>query len=94
MGAHRLQSKGGLNFLGYNNPAVDSGLDSVIVETDATKAAADYAKIGDLVAADGAFIPIASVKDFMILRADLDGVAHIPNYPWTLDLAKLKRKGG
>lgn len=88
------QSKGGLNFLGYNNPAVDSGLDSVIVETDATKAAADYAKIGDLVAADGAFIPIASVKDFMILRADLDGVAHIPNYPWTLDLAKLKRKGG
>ena len=88
------QSKGGLNFLGYNNPAVDSALDTVIVETDAAKAAKAYADIGDLVAADAAFIPIANVKDFMILRSDLDGVAHIPNYPWTLDLAKLKRKGG
>ena len=37
-------------------------------------------------------IPLANAKDVMILRADLDGLAHIPNYPWTLDLAKLKRK--
>jgi peptide/nickel transport system substrate-binding protein len=85
-------SKGGLNFLGYNNPAVDSALDSAIVETDATKAAEDYAKIGDLVAADDAFLPIANVKDLMLIRSDIDGIAHIPNYPWTLDIAKLKRK--
>jgi peptide/nickel transport system substrate-binding protein len=85
-------SKGGLNFLGYNNPAVDSALDSAIVETDTTKAADDYAKIGDLVAAEYAFLPIANVKDLMLIRSDIDGVSHIPNYPWTLDIAKLKRK--
>lgn len=85
-------SKGGLNFLGYDNPDVDAALDNVIVETDATKAAADYAAIGDKVAADYGFLPIADVKDLMLIRSDIDGVAHIPNYPWTLDIAKLKRK--
>jgi peptide/nickel transport system substrate-binding protein len=87
-------SKGGLNFLGYDNPDVDQILDQAIVTTDKAQADTLYAQVGSKVADDVAFIPIANVKDVMILRSDLDGVAHIPNYPWTLDLAKLRRKGG
>ena len=35
---------------------------------------------------------LANVKDIMIVRSNITGLAHIPNYPWTLDLAKLARK--
>jgi peptide/nickel transport system substrate-binding protein len=85
-------SKGGLNFLGYQSADVDTMLDQAITTTDTTKADATYSQVGTKVAGDVAFIPLANIKDVMILRADLDGLAHIPNYPWTLDLAKLRRK--
>jgi hypothetical protein len=35
---------------------------------------------------------LADVRDTMVLRKDLGGIAHVPAYPWMLDLASLRRK--
>jgi hypothetical protein len=39
-----------------------------------------------------AMVFIADVKDFMVVRSDLTGLSHAPNYPWTLDMRQLRRR--
>lgn len=85
-------SRGGLNFFNYANPQVDAAIDAGQREPDKTKADQLYAKAGTLATADLGEAPIAQVDDVMVLRSDLTGVAHVPAYPWTLDLGALGRK--
>jgi peptide/nickel transport system substrate-binding protein len=82
-------SKGGLNFLGYNNPQVDTVLDQGAAATDQTVSNQDYGKAGQLLAADGDLVFIANTRDVMVMRKDLAGIEHVPNYPWALNLAAL-----
>ncbi len=85
-------SEGGLNFFNYSNAQVDAAMDQALREPDKAKAAALYAKAGELATADYGEAPIAQVKDLMVLRSDLTGVEHVPAYPWTLNLGALGRK--
>jgi peptide/nickel transport system substrate-binding protein len=82
---------GGLNFFGYSNPGVDAALDRGLRETASSAAAADYSQAGTLMIADGPLYPFADIKDWMVMRSDLQNVAHVPNYAWTLDLDRLSR---
>ncbi|MCU1691781.1 MAG: transporter substrate-binding protein [Frankiales bacterium] len=82
---------GGLNFFGYSNKTVDALLDQGRATTDKAAADALYGRAGQLLAADGAILFLADVEDTMVVRKDLTGLEHVPNYPWTLDLAKLSR---
>jgi peptide/nickel transport system substrate-binding protein len=84
-------SKGGLNFLGYNNPQVDKLLDQGAATTDTAVSNKDYGDAGKLIAADDGIIFLADVRDVMVMRKSLTGVQHIPNYPWALDLAALSK---
>jgi peptide/nickel transport system substrate-binding protein len=79
-------SKGGLNFLGYNNPEVDKLLDMGATTTDESASKSDYGKAGQLLATDEGIVFLANTRDVMVLRKDLAGIAHVPNYPWALDL--------
>jgi len=84
-------TEGPLNFFNYSNPKVDAALDRGLVEVDAEAAARDYAEAGELATEDWSVVPIAYVSDVVVTRADLNGVEHTPAYPWTVDLAALRR---
>ncbi|HET9052340.1 MAG TPA: ABC transporter substrate-binding protein [Candidatus Dormibacteraeota bacterium] len=82
---------GGLNFFGYSNSGVDAALDRGLRETSSSAATADYGEAGTLMVKDSVVYPFANIKDWMVMRSDLTGVAHIPNYAWYLDLGSLGR---
>jgi peptide/nickel transport system substrate-binding protein len=84
-------STGGLNYLGYNSPQADRLLDKALETTD--KAASDrlYGQAGKIVAQDTGIVFVADPRDVMVLRKNLTGVEHVPNYPWALNLAALQK---
>jgi peptide/nickel transport system substrate-binding protein len=85
-----FQSKGGLNFLGYDNPTLDKTLDQAL-PAQADQAATLYRKVGQQIIDSDAMFFLGDVKDIFVLSKDLTGVSHVPAYPWTLDYATLKR---
>ena len=84
-------SKGGLNYLGYSNPQADKLLDRALETTDKATSDRDYGEAGKIVAQDAAIIFVADPRDVMVLRKNLTGVEHVPNYPWALNLAALQK---
>ena len=38
-----------------------------------------------------AIIFVADPRDVMVLRKNLTGIEHVPNYPWALNLATLQK---
>jgi ABC-type transport system substrate-binding protein len=83
---------GGLDFFGYSNPAVDAALDQGLRSTDPAVQKTAYGQAGQLMLADWVLLPIANIKDWMVMRSDLTGVQHVPNYAWTLDLGAMGRR--
>jgi peptide/nickel transport system substrate-binding protein len=84
-------SKGGLNYLGYSNPQADKLLDQALETTDKATSDRDYGEAGKIVVQDTAIIFVADPRDVMVLRKNLTGVEHVPNYPWALNLAALQK---
>jgi len=84
-------SKGGLNYLGYNSPQVDRLLDRALETTDKATADRAYGQAGKILAQDTGIIFVADPRDVMVLRKNLTGVEHVPNYPWALNLAVLQK---
>jgi peptide/nickel transport system substrate-binding protein len=84
-------STGGLNYLGYKNAQADKALDQALETTDKATADRLYGEAGKIVAQDTAIIFIADPRDVMVLRKNLTGVEHVPNYPWALNLAALQK---
>jgi peptide/nickel transport system substrate-binding protein len=84
-------STGGLNYLGYKNPQADKALDQAQRTTDKATADQLYGQAGKIVAQDTAIIFVADPRDVMVLRKNLTGVEHVPNYPWALNLAALQK---
>lgn len=83
---------GGLNFFNYSNHKVDALIDAGLRSPSTSQSAQDYAQAGVLGASDAGEVPIAQVQDVIVTRSDLSGIAHMPAYPWTLDLGALGRK--
>jgi len=84
-------SKGGLNYLGYKSPQVDRLLDQALETTDKATSDRDYGQAGKILAQDTGIIFVADPRDVMVLRKNLTGVEHVPNYPWALNLAALQK---
>jgi peptide/nickel transport system substrate-binding protein len=84
-------STGGLNYLGYHSPQADRLLDKALETTDKATADRLYGEAGKLVAQDTAIIFIADPRDVMVLRKNLTGIEHVPNYPWALNFATLQK---
>jgi peptide/nickel transport system substrate-binding protein len=82
---------GGLNFLGYSNPQVDTLLNQGAATTDAGASAKAYGKAGQLLVADYGILFLADTRDVMVMRKNLTDVEHVPNYPWALRLGTLAR---
>jgi peptide/nickel transport system substrate-binding protein len=86
-------SSGGLNFLGFKDGQVDKELDQAV---GASQTAADalYRQVGQRVIDSNAMFFLGNVKNVFVVNKNLSDVKSVPAYPWTLDLAALKRTGG
>ena len=82
---------GGLNFMAYSNPTVDSLLNAADVSTNPSVRNADYGQAGQLLDNDYGILFLADTRDVMVMRKNLAGIEHVPNYPWALRLGDLKR---
>jgi peptide/nickel transport system substrate-binding protein len=83
-------STGGLNFLGFKETSVDKHLDEA-VSAPAAKATSLYQQVGQEVIDSNEIFFLGDVKNIFVLNKELTGVEQVPAYPWTVDLAALKR---
>ena len=85
-------STGGLNFLGFKDTEMDALLDRAQSAPDA-QATQLYKQVGSRLIASHEMLFLADVKDTMVLRKDIAGVApaHVRAYPWMLGFGALKR---
>ncbi|HVT64484.1 MAG TPA: ABC transporter substrate-binding protein [Mycobacteriales bacterium] len=84
---------GGLNFFNYSNPKVDALMDKGRANTDKAASDQDYAKAGELMAADYPILFLASSQNVMVWRSTVTGVTFRPEEPWTVPLATLAGTG-
>jgi peptide/nickel transport system substrate-binding protein len=84
---------GGLNFFDYSNPKVDALLDKGRADTNKTSSDADYAKAGELMAADDPILFLASTQNVMVWRKSVTGVTFRPEEPWTVPVQSLGGTG-
>jgi peptide/nickel transport system substrate-binding protein len=85
-------STGGLNFFGYSDKAVDADLDKAL-EAPRAEATKLYQDVGRKVIDSNSMFFLGDVKDVFVLKTDLAGVQSVPEYPWTVTYAALKRAG-
>jgi peptide/nickel transport system substrate-binding protein len=85
-------STGGLNFFGYSDKQVDAELDKALAAPQA-EATQLYQDVGKRVIASDSMFFLGDVKDVFVLKKDLTGVQSVPEYPWTITYAPLKRAG-
>ncbi len=85
-------STGGLNFFGFSDKQLDGELDRALdaPEAEATKL---YQDVGRRVIDSNSMFFLGNVKDVFVLQKDLTGVQSVPEYPWTITYAPLKRSG-
>jgi peptide/nickel transport system substrate-binding protein len=83
-------SSGGLNFLGFKDELVDKDLDKA-VSAPASVADQLYRQVGQRVIAKNSLFFLGNVKNVFVVNKNLADVQSVPAYPWTLDLATLKR---
>jgi peptide/nickel transport system substrate-binding protein len=82
--------EGGLNFLAYDNPHVDS-----LLEKSRGAAPAESDKLereaGQEVVNDNGIFFLGDIDNVFVLNKSLEGVEQIPAYPWTVNYASLRR---
>ncbi|HEY5196160.1 MAG TPA: ABC transporter substrate-binding protein [Solirubrobacteraceae bacterium] len=88
-----FDSTGGLNFLGFKDPTVDSLLNKAL-SAPAAQATSLYQEVGQDVVNSNEIFFLGDVKNVFVLNKDLTGVEQVPAYPWTVTLADLKRAAG
>jgi len=72
--------------------AMDAELDQALY-APATKATSLYQQVGRQVIDSNAIFFLGDVKDVFVLNKNLTGVQSVPEYPWTIDYATVKRTG-
>lgn len=85
-------STGGLNFFGYRDKTVDAELDAALPAPRA-RATRLYQQVGRRVIASNEMFFLGDVKDVFVLQKNLAGVQSVPEYPWTIDFATVRRAG-
>jgi peptide/nickel transport system substrate-binding protein len=86
-------SSGGLNFFGFKDPKVDRLLDEAVSAPPA-QATSLYQQVGQEVIDQNEIFFLGDIDNVFVLNKDLTGVEQIPAYPWTVNLATLRRTSG
>jgi peptide/nickel transport system substrate-binding protein len=85
-------STGGLNFFGFSDKNVDKALDDAL-DAPPAEATKLYQQAGQDVIDSNSIFFLGNVKDVFVLQKNLAGVESVPEYPWTITYAPLKRGG-
>ena len=82
---------GGLNLLGFDEPAVNKALDNSLAQTDTEQSLADYAKVAATVGKSWYVTGIADKHDVFAANSDVSGFTHVPVYIWVAQLSTLEK---
>jgi peptide/nickel transport system substrate-binding protein len=85
-------STGGLNFLGFKDPRVDSLLEKA-VSAPPEEATKIYQEVGQEVINQNGIFFLGDIDNVFVLNKNLSGIEQIPAYPWTVSYATLARAG-
>ncbi len=85
--------EGGLNFLGFNDPRVNSLLERSRSAPPA-QAESIEREVGQEVVNQNEIFFLGDIDNAFVLSKSLEGVEQIPAYPWTVSYASLKRGSG
>jgi peptide/nickel transport system substrate-binding protein len=81
-----------LNLFGYSNPKVDAMSAEAGQITERSERDRKYLAISKLLFDDGAFIPLADIKDVIVYRAGLVDLNTRPALPWAVDYGTIRRE--
>jgi peptide/nickel transport system substrate-binding protein len=81
-----------VNLLGYSNPKVDALCAAAGQVTSIPERDRQYLAISDMLFADGAFVPLADIKDVIVYRAGLTDLNTRPALPWAVDYGTIRRE--
>lgn len=82
---------GGINLLGFDDPAVNEQLNSALAQTDLEQSLADYAAVAEEVGKAWYTTGIADKRDVFAAGSDISGFTHVPVYIWVAQLSKLEK---
>ncbi len=81
-----------INLFNYSNPEIDRLIAAAGEITDRAERDAAYLALGERLFADGAFIPLADIKDVIVYRAGLTDLETRPALPWTADFGTIRQE--
>jgi len=81
-----------LNFFGYSNSRVDALSTEAAQITSIGERDAQYLAISKMLFDDGAFVPLADIKDVIVYRAGLTDLDTRPALPWAVDYVSIRRE--
>jgi peptide/nickel transport system substrate-binding protein len=87
-----FQTGAALNLLGYSSNRVDSLAAEAATLTNAVQRDQAYLAISQILIQDGAFIPLADIKDVIVYRDDLIDLNTRPALPWAVDYETIRRR--
>jgi peptide/nickel transport system substrate-binding protein len=87
-----FQTDAALNLFDYSNPRVDALVAEAAQMTDVGPRDRMYLAISQILFTDGAFIPLADIKDVIVYRADLIDLNTRPALPWAVDYGTIRRR--
>jgi peptide/nickel transport system substrate-binding protein len=82
---------GGLNLMGFDDPAVNKQLDDALAQTNPDQSAADYAKVAESLGGTWYVTGIADKHDVFAANSDISGFTHVPVYIWVSQLSTLEK---
>jgi ABC-type transport system substrate-binding protein len=81
-----------LNLFGYSNPKVDALCAEAGQVVSIPQRDQDYLAISKILFDDGAFLPLADIKDVIVYRAGLVDLNTRPALPWVVDYGTIRRQ--
>jgi peptide/nickel transport system substrate-binding protein len=87
-----FESGAALNLFGYSNRKVDALCAEAGQVTSIPQRDQDYLAISNILFDDGAFLPLADIKDVIVYRAGLIDLNTRPALPWVVDYGTIRRQ--
>jgi peptide/nickel transport system substrate-binding protein len=81
-----------LNFFGYSNQKVDALCAEAGQLTSIPQRDREYLAISNILFDEGAFVPLADIKDVIVYRSGLVDLDTRPALPWAVDYGTLRRQ--
>lgn len=83
---------GGLNLLGFDDPAINKGLSEALAQTNDEDSLARYAEVAEAAGESWYVTGIADRRDVVAARSNITGFEHVPTYIFAVQLSALEKE--